>query len=353
MGVKAIPSRWNASVTSLSDAGVIDGVAGAALDGMRLDRAVALVAEVSRSVAARLVSEGAVSVDGGVATSKARRIAARERLTVAVGVDSSGARPRADDTVEFTVVHDDDDVVVVDKPAGLVVHPGAGHGRGTLVNGLLARYPDMADVGERSRPGIVHRLDRHTSGLLVVARSLRAHESLTAQLRARRPRRVYTVLVWGAPEADVGVVEAPIGRSNRNPTRMAVTVQGRPAVTRYRVRHRFSMPTAGSLLSCRLETGRTHQIRVHLLAIGHPVVGDCVYSGSRDGDSYAVLGLQRPFLHAGHLDFRHPATGGTVGFDADLPDDLTAALSVCRVPFTVRTRARANPRSPWTRYPPA
>ena len=303
----------------MSDAGE---VAGSSLDGLRLDRAVALVADVSRAVAARLVDSGGVRIDGTVVTARARRIAAGECLDIAVE-RRDDPRPAADAGVDFTTVFEDADVVVVDKPSGLVVHPGAGHDRATLVNGLLARYPEISAVGDPYRPGLVHRLDRGTSGLLVVARTERAHRSLVEQMRAHRPERVYAALVWGQPEAAEGVVDAPVGRSSRNPMRMAVTERGRPARTLYTVERRWAEPSAVALLSCRLETGRTHQIRVHLRAIGHPVVGDPVYGAGRGAGAF---GLTRPFLHARALSFDHPVTGEAVRAESPLPADLAELL---------------------------
>ena len=300
-------------------------VVGSALDGLRLDRVVALVADVSRSVAARLVATGGVRLDGAVVTSGSRRVAAGESLSVAVD-RRDDPRPAADPDVVFETVLEDADVVVVDKPAGLVVHPGAGHDHGTLVNGLLARYPDIADVGDAYRPGIVHRLDRGTSGLMVVARTERAYQLLVEQLRSRQPQRVYSALVRGQPEAASGVIDAPIGRSSRNPQRMTVTDRGRVARTGYAVERRYCEPARAALLSCRLETGRTHQIRVHLRAIGHPVVGDPTYgSGPADG----MFGLSRPFLHAGSLSFTHPVSGEAVQAESPLPPDLAAVLAAC------------------------
>ena len=297
-------------------------IVGTALDSLRLDRAVALVADVSRSLAARLVAEGHVRLDGAVVTTGARRLAAGESLTVDVQVGDDPL-PSPDAGVDFTVVFEDPDVVVVDKPSGLVVHPGAGHDRATLVHGLLARYPDMAGVGDRHRPGIVHRLDRGTSGLLVVARTERARRSLVEQMRSHEPARVYCALVWGHPEASSGLVDAPVGRSSRNPMRMAVTDRGRPARTRYTVERRYAEPAEVALLTCQLETGRTHQIRVHLRAIGHPVVGDPTYGAGRGGD---VFGLSRPFLHGRALSFSHPVSGETVQAESPLPAELADLL---------------------------
>ena len=293
----------------------------APLDGERIDRVVAMVTEVSRTEATRLVADGAVLVDGAVVTRGADRLAAGSELVVQMHDIEAARGPAPDPSIEVPVVHVDDDVVVVDKPAHLVVHPGAGHLGGTMVNGLLAQFPEIAAVGERDRPGIVHRLDRGTSGLLVVARTPAAYESLVAQLAARSVERRYRALVWGHPESARGVVDAPIGRSPRSPTKMAVTEKGRPARTRYEVEATFDEPAPVALLVCRLETGRTHQIRVHLAAIGHSVVGDERYRGAR-----AKLPCPRPFLHAEELAFRHPVTGEELRFRSELPADLVEVL---------------------------
>ena len=218
---------------------------------------------------------------------------------------------------------------MVDKPAGLVVHPGAGHRDGTLVNGLLARYPDLGHVAgevgsDETRPGIVHRLDRGTSGLLVVARTSGAYRSLVDQLADRRVSRGYRALVLGTMDAEAGVVDAPIGRSVSSPTRMAVSRKGKEARTHYQVERRFGHPAAATLLGVALETGRTHQIRVHLAAIGHPVAGDDVYGRGR---SLAGSALTRPFLHAASLAFEHPSTGQRVAFESPLPEDLSLQLA--------------------------
>ena len=226
--------------------------------------------------------------------------------------------------LDAATVHVDAEVIVVDKPAGLVVHPGSGVGGGTLVNALLARYPDLAGVGDPERPGVVHRLDRGTSGLMVVARTPAAYESLVAQLADHRVARVYEALVHGTVEAAAGLVDAPIGRSSHDPTRRAVRHDGRPARTRYEAAARFTGPVPATLLRCRLETGRTHQIRVHLQAIGHPVVGDDRYGGRVPPG----VALARPFLHAAELGFDHPDGRGRVAFEAQLPADLAAVLAL-------------------------
>jgi 23S rRNA pseudouridine1911/1915/1917 synthase len=231
-----------------------------------------------------------------------------------------------DPAVVVPVVYADDDVVVVDKPAGLVVHPGAGHAAGTMVNGLLAAFPDLADVGDPARPGIVHRLDKDTSGLLVVARTPASYRTLTSALAKHAVEREYLALVWGRPDPPAGLVDAPIGRSGREPTRMAVSVRGRDARTGYATERSWEEP-AVALLRCRLETGRTHQIRVHLAAIGHAVVGDRQYRGVRP-----ELRPPRIFLHATRLAFRHPADDRTVAFESPLPSDLEAVLDALDTP---------------------
>ncbi|MEO5678582.1 MAG: RluA family pseudouridine synthase [Acidimicrobiales bacterium] len=219
--------------------------------------------------------------------------------------------------ITVPVVYEDEHVLVVDKPAGLVVHPGAGSATGTMVHGLLARYPDLVGVGgDDARPGVVHRLDAGTSGLLAVARTTEAYHHLVAQLAARTVERRYRALVHGLVAAPAGLVDGPIGRDPRDPTRHAVAANGKEARTRYEVLDRGADTT---LLACRLETGRTHQIRVHLAAIGHPLVGDVLYGG------HLGLGLTRPYLHAFRLAFHHPHTGDRVAFESPVPPDLVEA----------------------------
>ncbi len=284
------------------------------LAGERVDRALALLTGWSRSEVRALVDQQAVTVDGRVV---ARSVRLEAGNTLAwTGAPEVAALPGPDPAVVFAVVYEDDDIVVIDKPAGLVVHPGAGHRDGTLVNGLLARY-DLAAVGELTRPGIVHRLDRETSGLLVVARTPAAYEGLVRDLAAHDVERRYDAVVLGTPEATNGTVDAPIGRSVRNPTRMAVRTGGREARTHYEVIDRYD-DTARLAVS--LETGRTHQIRVHLAAIGHPVLGDPVY-----GRTDTRIG--RPFLHAAELAFTHPVSGTAMRFHAPWPDDLERTLA--------------------------
>jgi 23S rRNA pseudouridine1911/1915/1917 synthase len=288
--------------------------------GERLDRFVSLLTGRSRSEAAALVTGGAVLIGGVAVTSGKARLAEGDEVEVDAGPEP-GPVVVADPSVLVPIVHEDADVLVVDKPAGLVVHPGAGHVTGTLVHGLLARYPEIAGVGEDDRPGIVHRLDRDTSGLLVVARTEAARRRLVEALAARQVERIYLALVHGGPEADAGLVDAPVGRSARQPTKMTVTERGREARTGYEVLRRWPDPGC-SLLRCRLETGRTHQIRVHLAAIGHPVVGDDAYDGGRK----RPVEVPRLFLHAARLAFDHPITGEHLGFESPLPADLQSVV---------------------------
>ncbi len=290
-----------------------------ALDAERLDRAVALLAGLPRAEAAALVRAGRVEVEGLVVTRGARRLVLGEVVTIDVPAElEKGLGP--DPSVPLVIVHEDPDLLVVDKPAGLVIHPGAGNASGTLVQGLLARYPELALVGDPARPGIVHRLDRGTSGLIVVARTPIAYDALVRQLAARTVGRTYDVLVRGWVEDDEGIVDAPIARSSRSRTRMAVRRDGRDARTRFRVVSRWPSPEL-TRLTASLETGRTHQIRVHLAAIGHPVVGDERYGGAgREPD------LTRPFLHAGRLALDHPVSGEHLEWSAPLPADLIAVL---------------------------
>jgi 23S rRNA pseudouridine1911/1915/1917 synthase len=302
----------------------------AGLDGVRVDRALSLITDRSRASALALVADGGVRIDGVVVRRGSRLLRAGQRLTVdeaAYAARSSG--PEADDSVDFDVVFVDDAVVVVDKPAGLVVHPGAGNREGTLVHGLLARFPDLAAMPEQAgvdvdRPGIVHRLDRGTSGLLAVARTPTAYDGLVDQLSDRRMGRRYDALVHGTVESPRGVVDAPVGRSPRTPTRMAVTRRGRPARTHYEVDRLLPGPPPTSLLRVSLETGRTHQIRVHMAAIGHPLVGDDVYGRGREWPHDEP---GRPFLHAAELRFDHPVTGVPMQFSSDLPADLSGLLA--------------------------
>ncbi|GAC1313865.1 MAG: RluA family pseudouridine synthase [Acidimicrobiales bacterium] len=325
-------------------------VAPAPLDGERVDRVVSFLTGMPRADAAAAIDAGAVSLRGSVVTSRSARVRDGDELEIVL--PERPGPPGADPAVAVDVVHADADVVVVEKPAGLVVHPGAGNPGGTLVNGLLARVPDMAGRAwpDTARPGIVHRIDKGTSGLLMVARTPAAMVALAAQLEAHTVERCYLALVWGTIEPASGVVDAPLGRSIADPTKMTVRADGRRALTRYEVVDQWMDPQPTTLLRCTLETGRTHQIRVHLAAIGHPVVGDDRYLQGSVGRQGPVLDIGpdgprrsrarrrgaivapglapgRPFLHAAVLGFVHPGSGNRMRFESDLPADLRGTLS--------------------------
>jgi 23S rRNA pseudouridine1911/1915/1917 synthase len=286
--------------------------------GERLDRFLALLEEVgSRAAAERLIEEGRVLVDGAPRP-KSHRLDPGEKL--ALDVPESRPSELQPEELDLRIAWEDEHLLVVDKPAGIVVHPSAGHARGTLVHGLLGRA--IAGGGEAQRPGIVHRLDRDTSGLLVVARSEEAHRRLQRLLRRRELVREYLVLVRGRPRSRRGRIEAAIGRDRRDPTRMSLdTTTPREAITDFEL---VELLTRHALLRARLVTGRTHQIRVHLAAIDLPVAGDPTYGVEGD------LGLERQFLHAARLAFPHPFTAEPVDVESPLPADLWAALERAR-----------------------
>jgi 23S rRNA pseudouridine1911/1915/1917 synthase len=289
----------------------------------RLDICVAEgVEDLSRSAAQRLVRAGAVSVNGEIET--------RPSHTVLPGAEIQVEVPEPGDMSEliatrqsFAITYEDEHLLVVDKPIGLTVHPGPGHNSDTLVNGLLVDYPEIREVGEPERPGIIHRIDRDTSGLMVVARTQAAYELLSEMIRERRVRRVYTALVRGGPETDEGIIDAPLGRDPRNRQRQAIVDEGREARTRFRVLERLSRTTLMELV---LDTGRTHQIRIHLSSIGNPVVGDGMYGRASRGPG----GLSRQFLHASTLAFTHPISGETMQLKSPLPEDLQTSLDAAR-----------------------
>ena len=293
--------------------------------GSRADRFTADATGLSRAFVQRLIAEGRLSSAG-------ERVRARDPVWAGMTLELDVPEKKVDELlaedIPLEVVYRDDDVIVIDKPAGLVTHPSPGHAHGTLVNALLgmeAGEGGLATVAGVERPGIVHRLDRDTSGLIIVARNDAAQLSLQAQLKARRVRKTYLALVGGAVNAQLGRIEKPIGRDPRNRMRMAVTAEGKPAITGYRVRERFAEWT---LLDLDLVTGRTHQIRVHLASIGHPVAGDPVYATGivRRGPG----GLERLFLHAWKLEFLSPGSGRLVRCEAPLPDALEAVLADLR-----------------------
>jgi 23S rRNA pseudouridine1911/1915/1917 synthase len=292
--------------------------------GSRLDRwLAAAVPEQSRARLQALIAAGHVRV-GGAAAKASHRLRGGERIEVEI--PPPPPETLEPETIALAVVHEDDHVLVLDKPAGIVVHPGAGNARGTLAAAALAHAPGIAGVGGPRRPGVVHRLDKDTSGLLVMAKSQLAYESLTTQLASRTVRRVYLSVVHGRVAAGEGTIDKPIGRDPRDRTRMAVRPagQGRRAVTRWRVLERFPQFT---LVEARLETGRTHQIRVHFASLGHPVAGDAAYGGRRRVVPTELEGLA---LHAAGLGFVHPVTQQRVEFSSALPLRIERLLSHLR-----------------------
>ncbi|MEO5975038.1 MAG: RluA family pseudouridine synthase [Ilumatobacteraceae bacterium] len=295
-----------------------------ALHDQRIDRVVALIADVSRSATASLIKAGGVTLDGEVVTAGKIKVRQGQSIGVDTALLPTKELPSADPSINISVVFADDDVIVVNKAPGVVVHPGAGNPTRTLINGALSMFPEIATVGDPLRPGVVHRLDAGTSGLMLLARSQTAYDALVKALSERRVSRKYEALVWGHPDVAVGVIDAPIGRDHRDPTKMSVVVDGRFARTRYEVRRTFAKPMATALVECELDTGRTHQIRVHLASIGHPIVGDPTYGGARSS-----LSSPRPLLHAAKLGFVHPVSGVEMKFDATQPEDMSDIISRC------------------------
>ncbi|MCH7971358.1 MAG: RluA family pseudouridine synthase [Chloroflexi bacterium] len=280
----------------------------------------------SRSEVQRIIKARNVRIDGLVVSRASTKVGAGQVVRVVRAVSgpaktSTGIVPG---DMNLNVVYEDNDIALIDKPAGMTVHPGAGHDSETLVNAAVARWPRIADVGEPDRPGVVHRLDRDTSGLLVIALTGEAYSRLSEMIRNREITRIYTALVHGHPESSAGVVDAPIGRDPHHRTRQAVVEDGRPSRTHYRVVSEYE---DFSLLEVRLETGRMHQIRVHLDAIGHPVAGDRTY-GKRQADKKTAVGkLKRQFLHASKLEFGHPVSGKPLSIASELPEDLDEVIT--------------------------
>jgi 23S rRNA pseudouridine1911/1915/1917 synthase len=306
-------------------------------DGARLDRVLAArLADLSRSRHKALILSGQVAVDKATIRDPSYRVNAGS--IIRLELPPAAEAPIAPESIPLAIVFEDEELLVIDKPAGLVVHPAAGNQSGTLVNALIAHCGDsLSGIGGLKRPGIVHRLDKDTSGLLVIARTDRAHQALSRQFadhgRSLPLRRGYLAFVWGAPERVRGSIDKPIGRHPHARDRMAVRPDGRPAVTHWEVRERFAgaqrLPAA-SLLACSLETGRTHQIRVHLASIGHPLLGDEAYgAGFRTKANTlapaaraAVSSLARQALHAYLIAFEHPKGGKILEFRSELPEDL-------------------------------
>ena len=298
-------------------------------ESVRLDRFLASVLpEHSRSQIQRLIKEGRIRI--AEREVKANQVVkARQRIDVDVPepIDSS-LRPEA---LPLPILYQDADIVVVDKPAGMVVHPAAGHDSGTLVNALLHHVDDLSGIGGEKRPGIVHRLDRGTSGLMVVAKHDAAHEELARQFHDREVEKHYVALVWGNVQAGRRI-DLPVGRDPGNRKKMSARARrSRAAVTRIVRAERLGQALTLAVVAIR--TGRTHQIRVHLNAIGHPIVGDALYGGVHrrvPGDLRAVTHLDRPFLHAARLAFTHPGDGRRMEFTSELPDDLQKVLDELR-----------------------
>ena len=292
-------------------------------EGARLDVAAANGAGISRARAQQLIRDGAVTVDGAAA--KPNRVL-RGGETVEVTIPAPRPVETAAEDLPLDIVYEDGDILVVNKPQGMVVHPSPGHAAGTLVNGLLYRVHDLSGVGGELRPGIVHRIDRMTSGLLVVAKNDAAHAALAAQFAEHTAHSRYVAIVCGNLREDSGTVDAPIGRHPADRKRMAVTENGRSAVTYWRVLERYG---AYTLLALRLETGRTHQIRVHMAYRKHPLAGDEVYGSGKN-----PLGLSGQALHGYRLALTHPVSGERMVFTAPLPAYFGAALAKLKSAYT-------------------
>ncbi len=304
--------------------------------GERLDRMLAgHLTGMSRSRLKQLILEGNVTRSGATISDPSTRVKPGERFAVRVPAPVAD-RPAAQ-AIPLDIRYEDDHLMVIDKPAGLVVHPAPGNPDHTLVNALLAHCGDsLAGIGGVRRPGIVHRLDKDTSGLMVVAKSERAHAALAADFAAHRIRRIYRAAVWGVPTPRRGEIAGNIGRSPRNRKKMAVVARGgKPALTRYEVLQEYAGVAA--LVDCRLATGRTHQIRVHMAERGHPIIGDPLYGSARalkrvgqpgDVTRAFLAAFPRQALHARHLGFEHPVTGESLDFISDLPRDITQLLSI-------------------------
>jgi len=292
------------------------------LAGSRIDSVVAALWQLPRNQASRLVADGQATVNGKQVP-KAHRVSAGDHIAV----EEIVATPALTPPPVPPIMYDDEHLLIVDKPAGLVVHPGVGNATGTLVDALRTAGIPLAHSGDDTRPGIVHRLDKDTSGLLVIAKTTRAFDSIVAQLRERTMHRFYVALVAGVPKAPRGVIDGPIGRDPKARTRFAVVHGGKPARTHYQTREVGTVPEHPSqqlsLLDLTLDTGRTHQIRVHLATLGLGIVGDRVYGVT--GTIAGKLGLNRPFLHAYAVALNHPETGEVLRVEAALPDELRVA----------------------------
>jgi 23S rRNA pseudouridine1911/1915/1917 synthase len=300
--------------------------------GARLDRALAArLPEHSRSFIARLIDDGRVTVDGKPAGRASLRVA--EGQNAEIDIPPPAPTTAASQEMPLSVLFEDSHLVVVDKPAGLVVHPAAGHADRTLVNALLFHVRDLSGIGGQLRPGIVHRLDKDTSGVMVIAKNDEAHRKLSAVWGTDAVRKEYVAVVYGTPQKPRGTIDAPIGRDPRNRKRMAIVADGRRAVTDYEV---IESLRHASVLRCVLRTGRTHQIRVHLKSIGHPIIGDPVYSGPQWRGipdkrlQKAISSFGRQALHAVSLQIPHPKTDKVMVFTAPVPEDMRALIEALR-----------------------
>ena len=300
--------------------------------GLRLDRALAeLMPEHSRSMLARLIEEGRVSIDGSKAEKSSMRVAAGQRVEIEIPPPAPSGVASQD--LPLTILFEDDDLVIIDKPAGVVVHPAAGHSDRTLVNALLFHVRNLSGIGGEVRPGIVHRLDKDTSGVMVIAKNDAAHRKLAAEWGTDRVRKEYLAIVYGTPKQQRATIEAPIGRDPRNRKRMSVMPGGRSAVTEYAIEQPLRH---ASLLRLRLRSGRTHQIRVHLKRLGHPIIGDPLYSGPQwrgipdKRIQKAIAAFPRQALHAARLTIPHPRTGEQMTFESPLPGDMRELVAALR-----------------------
>ncbi len=301
-------------------------------DGLRLDRVLAeLFPDHSRTALVRLVETGQVRVDTAVASKASQRATAGQKIEIDFPLPVPVSAEPQD--LPIRVLHEDEDIVVIDKPAGLVVHPAAGHRDQTLVNALLFHVRDLSGVGGELRPGIVHRLDRETSGVMVIAKNDDAHRKLTAAWNTDAIRKEYMAIVYGTPRKPKGTIDAPIGRDPRDRKRMAIVKSGRQAITDYEVIERLH---GVSVVRCRLHTGRTHQIRVHMKHLGHPIVGDPVYSGPQwrgipdKRMQHALESMKRQALHAARLTIIHPRSGERMTFEAPVPEDMRELIRALR-----------------------
>ena len=289
--------------------------------GLRLDVVLAETTKPleSRANIQRSIRAGLISIDGITTTRPSTKVISGQIIRVKPPKDYL-APAITPSELSLDIVFEDDDIAIIDKPSGMVVHSGAGHLTDTMANAAVTRWPKISSVGDTDRPGIVHRLDRDTSGLLIIALNPTAYNNLTLMIKKHEIERIYTALVHGHPKSSTGTIDAPIGRDPHHRTRQAVNAGGRPALTHYEVIREIGQ---FSFIKVRLETGRMHQIRVHMTAIGHPIVGDQTY-GKRQG----IANLRRQFLHASKLTFNHPISSEKISVTSKLPDDLQSAISL-------------------------